>query len=180
MILGRGNVVYIPGVEVPGPPHILAVTGHRPKKLGNEWDGEGPVSRWLWDKMIDIVFDEHPTAMISGMALGVDQLWARIAIFLGKPLIAAVPFIGQEKVWPQDSRERYDKIIMKAASVINVSGDFFYKREYMQKRNEWMVDHCQALVAVWDGSSGGTANCVAYAEEVGRRIIWIDPRKYEE
>jgi uncharacterized phage-like protein YoqJ len=34
----------------------------------------------------------------------------------------------------------------------------------MQIRNEWMVDHCDLLVALWDGSPGGTGNCIRYAK----------------
>jgi uncharacterized phage-like protein YoqJ len=45
----------------------------------------------------------------------------------------------------------------------------------MQDRNIWMVDHCDALIAVWDGTSGGTANCVRYAQKVGKPIVFIDP-----
>jgi nucleoside 2-deoxyribosyltransferase len=45
----------------------------------------------------------------------------------------------------------------------------------MQDRNIWMVDHCDALIAVWDGTSGGTANCVGYAKRVGKPIVYIDP-----
>jgi uncharacterized phage-like protein YoqJ len=40
----------------------------------------------------------------------------------------------------------------------------------LQKRNEWMVDHCDLLIAVWDGSEGGTANCVRYARHHERQI----------
>jgi uncharacterized phage-like protein YoqJ len=36
----------------------------------------------------------------------------------------------------------------------------------MQVRNEWMVDHCNDLLAVWDGSDGGTGNCVRYAQRI--------------
>ena len=46
----------------------------------------------------------------------------------------------------------------------------------LQKRNEWMVDHCDILIAVWDGTSGGTANCVNYAQSVNKEKIFIDPR----
>ena len=40
----------------------------------------------------------------------------------------------------------------------------------MQKRNEWIVDNSLRLLALWDGSKGGTANCVTYAR-YGRREI---------
>ena len=44
----------------------------------------------------------------------------------------------------------------------------------MQKRNEWMADKATRIVALWDGSPGGTANCIAYASKIGRPIdnLW--------
>lgn len=52
-----------------------------------------------------------------------------------------------------------------------------YTRTCMQMRNQWMVDHCDALVAIWDGSSGGTENCVNYAKDQGVPMVRIDPKK---
>jgi uncharacterized phage-like protein YoqJ len=37
----------------------------------------------------------------------------------------------------------------------------------MQRRNEWMVDRADKLVALWDGSWGGTFNCIEYARKKG-------------
>lgn len=45
----------------------------------------------------------------------------------------------------------------------------------MQKRNEYMVNLADKVIAVWGGSSGGTANCVRYAKSVGKEIIIIKP-----
>jgi uncharacterized phage-like protein YoqJ len=41
----------------------------------------------------------------------------------------------------------------------------------MQRRNEWMVERADVILALWNGSSGGTANCVAYARQRGSRIV---------
>ena len=45
----------------------------------------------------------------------------------------------------------------------------------MQKRNEYMVDLADKVIAVWNGSTGGTYNCVKYAEKCGKEIIRIVP-----
>jgi uncharacterized phage-like protein YoqJ len=52
-----------------------------------------------------------------------------------------------------------------------------YRAELMQIRNEWMVDRCDLLIAVWNGTPGGTANCVAYAKKEGCPIDYIDPSR---
>lgn len=43
----------------------------------------------------------------------------------------------------------------------------------LQKRNEWLVDRVDTLLAVWTGRPGGTANCVRYAERVGKPVIRV-------
>ena len=111
------------------------------------------------------------------MALGVDQWAAHIAHKLGIPFIAAIPFEGQEKAWPEKSQKVY-RLLRKLADeeVIVSPGD--YSAAKMQVRNEWMVDHCDTLIAVWNGTSGGTGNCVKYAKSQHKSMYQIDPSKF--
>jgi len=39
-------------------------------------------------------------------------------------------------------------------------------------RNQYMVDSADLVIACWNGSPGGTANCIKYAEKLG--IPWIN------
>lgn len=154
----------------------VAVTGHRPSKLGNEWDGTGPFSRrikkWLTTQIVAL----KPGLAITGMALGVDQLFADVAIELGIPFIAAVPCVGQSSVWPKARQTRYFDILAKSSEIYYVS-DKPYTPDCMQMRNIWMVDHCDTLLAVWDGSPGGTANCVKYAQQLVRTVLRFNPKE---
>jgi hypothetical protein len=34
-----------------------------------------------------------------------------------------------------------------------------------------MVDHADMVIALWDGTSGGTANCVNYAKAQHKQIV---------
>lgn len=155
----------------------IALTGHRPNKLGFEYDHNGPMSEYLMKQMQEIMQLYKPAHIITGMALGADTLWALTAIKLGTPFIAAVPFKGQEKAWPLASQQRYREILAKAAEVVIVC-EGGYAPWKMQKRNEWMVDHCNMLISVWDGTAGGTANCVAYASKVGKLTRNISPKEF--
>jgi uncharacterized phage-like protein YoqJ len=51
-----------------------------------------------------------------------------------------------------------------------------YSAAKMQIRNEYMVNACDKLIAVWDHTPGGTENCVKYAQSINKDIIYIDPR----
>lgn len=156
---------------------IIAGTGHRPNKLG----GYTPdvrarcltlATRWLGSI--------RPHTVISGMALGWDQALAQAAIDLGIPFHAYIPFQGQEAMWPKES-QKYFHELLKSAAAIKYTSPGGYAGWKMQKRNIKMVDDCTHVLALWDGSSGGTANCIVYAEIKHRPIInlwehWIGIR----
>jgi uncharacterized phage-like protein YoqJ len=154
---------------------FVAATGHRPNKLGG-YDFFNPQRVWIRNRIWEELTKLKPTACISGMALGIDQDFAWTAMWMGIPVLAAVPFAGQESQWPASSQEFYKELLVRCYH-IEVVCQGGYAAWKMQKRNEWMVDHCQVLLAVWDGSSGGTGNCVGYANRVGRQMVRIDPRE---
>ena len=159
---------------------ILAVTGHRPQNQKITATGEvipAKLGGWATNPVhIKVMQDlkaefekRKPDYVITGMALGVDQMAADVCISLGIPFVAAVPFEGQEAIWPGPSKQRYNALIKKAAQVITVCTPGFEPWK-MHARNKWMVDNCNELIAVWDGTPGGTAECVAYAQQIGR--VW--------
>jgi hypothetical protein len=52
------------------------------------------------------------------------------------------------------------------------------KREAGYERvGRWVVDHSDALVALWDGEpsreQGGTSGTIAYAAERGVPLLWV-------
>lgn len=163
---------------------IVAVTGHRPGKIG-EYDYYHSKREWIRNRMREELLDLRPTKTISGMALGVDQDFAQVSLELTIPFLAALPFIGQESRWPKSSQDYYWWLIERADDVVVVSpGE--YSAHKMQVRNEFMVDHCDILLAVWDGSDGGTGNCVKYAQRLigpalsSSRIRRINPTDFKE
>ena len=54
-----------------------------------------------------------------------------------------------------------------------------YKPYLMQKRNEYMVDQSDKVIAVWDGSKSGTYNCIKYTKKQNKEIIVINPKEIE-
>jgi uncharacterized phage-like protein YoqJ len=113
--------------------------------------------------------------VITGMALGVDQWAANIARKMKIPYIAAIPFEGQESKWPKRSQRTY-RALRKLAMGETIVSPGEYSVEKMQIRNQWMVDNADAVIAVWDGTRGGTKNCIEYAKSQNKQIYYIDPR----
>lgn len=173
----------------------IAITGHRPNKLGNDYDLVSPLVLAISQEINKVLGELHlqysgDIVLITGMALGIDTLFAQMAIENDTPFIAAIPFKGQEAIWPNKSKLRYYNILEKATRIVIVDENRdalfeefkFYKPatinnavEKMQNRNMWMVDNCDILIAVWDGTPGGTANCVQYATNK-KTILRIDPK----
>ncbi len=144
---------------------IVAFTGHRPERLG------GRVNE-VYSAIQAFLMEKNPSMVISGMAGGVDQLAAGWARALRIPWIAAVPFPGQHTRWPKNHQDIYLKLLEDAKSIEVISES--YSRDVYQKRDEWMVDKCDLLAAVWDGKSyGGTYNTIEYAKKIGRPIEYL-------
>lgn len=142
----------------------IAVTGHRPDKLGgyNAIANFEKIRKHMMDVMDSHVKRDELT-IISGGALGIDQLWMEAALSLKLPVIAALPFEGYDGKWPLVSRQEYKKLLDKCQLVKYICEPGYQARK-MQIRNEWMVDECDRLYAYWNGTGGGTANCVRYAD----------------
>lgn len=160
----------------------IAITGHRPNKIGNDYDLTSPLLQKIKYRIITVLGNtvamdaSNPTpTLITGMALGIDTLFAKIAISLNLPFIAAIPCINHSSKWPQKSKDVYYRILQHDLCDTKYVTLEEYNPKVMQIRNEWMVDNCDVLIAVWDKTSGGTANCVKYAQSMGKEIIYIDP-----
>jgi uncharacterized phage-like protein YoqJ len=143
---------------------ILAATGHRPDKLGG-YDAE--TEKKLIDFAMSTLREHHPSTVISGMAIGWDMAIAMAAIRLKIPFWAYLPFVGQELRWPSTTRLLYHAVLRKAQRTV-VCSEGGFSKSAMQVRNMRMVDDCEHIVALWNGSTGGTANCIHYAQGQGR------------
>ena len=154
---------------------IVSFTGHRSDKLGG-YDLPNSTYINVCQQTEQVLRALKPDKCISGMALGYDQYAAYVCIKLGIPFIAAVPFKEQDKVWPEKSKLIYESLLAKAESIIIVSPGGYHPSK-MQIRNEWLVDQCDKLLACFDGTSGGTANCIKYAKSIKKaeNIIFINP-----
>lgn len=161
----------------------VCVTGHRSgPKLGG-YDNK-TVERRIYVTLYNIVqglYNSGQHHFISGGAIGVDQIFAEAVTMLkavGKTdalLTIAKPFPSQASRWPANIQEKFRLLCAAADEVVNVSEDP-YASWKMQKRNVWMVDKSEIVIAVWDGvKSGGTWNCLKYALDKKRIVIHINP-----
>lgn len=178
----------------------ICFTGHRPSKLGGyDWNTEK--NQKIMIRLCDIVEEilskcdaGDEVKFIGGGALGTDQMGIHVVNRLKEYfpqwsyIEVAVPFKDQPIKWFNSSDvKRYNEQLNYADKVTYVDKIDKYKikgyeedRYYpakMQKRNEYMIDNSDIVIAVWDGSKGGTCNCVQYAKKLGKEIIYINPKE---
>lgn len=158
----------------------ICVTGHRPDKLYG-YGISDPRYKELENILIDLLIQNNCTEAITGMALGVDMIFAIAVLRLKKQgydikLHCAIPCRNHSSKWTKAYQDLYN-YILKHADIFKLVSDEEYKPYLMQKRNDYMVDNSDKIIAVWDGSKGGTYNCVKYAEKQRKEIIRINPNE---
>jgi uncharacterized phage-like protein YoqJ len=151
---------------------IIGETGHRTLRLMQAGFSIEKLKAILTD-MLTVKY--KATAGISGMALGFDMAFADVCIMNNIPLIAAVPYIGQEKRWPIKDQWHYQSILSWSGTRMVVVSKGGYAAWKLFMRNKWVVDNCELLISGFDGiKAGGTWDCLQYAEKTGRVVDPVD------
>ena len=181
----------------------ISFTGHRPnnKNMGGyDWNSikNEKIRKAIFRDIVYLINDSEDKEFrfITGGALGVDQfafnVVDNITFHTALNIIneLAIPFKDQPNAWfKQEDKDRYSYQVSKADVVTYVDEtDGYikmttpqgrYNPYKLQIRNEYMVDNADVVIAVWDGSKGGTCNCVNYAKKIGKNIIQINPKDIE-
>ena len=181
----------------------ICFTGHRPDKLGGyDWntDKNQRIMKTLRTRIIELINSTEPQVnhfkFICGGALGIDQMAFEICKELRDSALKlnpcrielelAIPFYKQASKWfNKKDVERFNSQKLRADIVTLIDTMEGYKFDKvsigdyhpakMQLRNQYMVDNSEIVIAMWNGSKGGTANCVNYAKKLGKEIIVINP-----
>jgi hypothetical protein len=116
---------------------------------------------------------------LSSIAIGSDMLFARAALGVGMGWEAVLPLppVEFKRDFSEPEWHEVEKLLAYAEHVGVVSDRPHRDDSYLDCGVE-TVNHCDLLVAVWDGEPargrGGTAEIIAYARDMGRPVIIID------
>jgi uncharacterized phage-like protein YoqJ len=112
----------------------------------------------------------------SPLSIGADQVLVDVALELGCSLVAVVPFADFETEFAEEDRQRYHALLQRAAAIVTLP-EQQRSRAAFRLAGEWIVDHTDRLLAVWNGrparSEGGTAETVAYARAQHKPVTVI-------
>ena len=150
------------------------VTGHRDipaEQISN-------VKKSL-EREIEQALEDGFTCFISGFADGIDLLFAeiiaeRIANNPALKLIAAIPYQRQLDTLKKSERT---KALIDLCTEINVAAEEYHPNVYA-KRNRYMVEHSDRVIAVYDGrEKGGTVGTIRLAHTMKKELREISVGK---
>lgn len=171
-------VAPLPGPDAGGGPGPGAPDGHRLVVGGDRMRGasEGRLREILQAKAS--MHDD--LVVMSGMDLGAAQSGAEVAVELGVPVVAVLPFPDQDGRWPADVRARYRRVLDAAADRIvlqkttpdtkpKLAGAF-------ARRDAWLARHAHEAVLVWDGVEEYVGRLVrSFQDHLGEEEVWVVP-----
>ena len=153
-------------------------TGHRPEKLPwgeNETDPRcEALKARLWDA-VEAAYGEGMRHFICGMARGCDFYFAEAVLELRRrrpevTLEAAIPCPSQPDGWHLADRARWRRLL--ALCDMETMVQDHYTPGCMLRRNRYMVDHSALVIAVYDGTNGGTRRTLEYA--LRQKVPFVD------
>jgi hypothetical protein len=151
----------------------IGVTGHRAIPV----EVFGHVRAALTDALRTQRRRTGPVEALSSLAAGADQLFAEIALDCGARLTVVTPADDYETTFTAVELARFRALSGRAHTHVamdfpTVSGEAYYAA------GVYIADHCDLILAVWDGyparGHGGTAEVVHYARALGKpvSVIW--------
>lgn len=159
---------------------ICCVTGHRSKGFPFPRDDcHIEYIDYIYTLRMEIerLLREDYRDFICGMAEGADLDFAQEVLTFRMDednitLEAALPYPIQESKRKTVYSEMRDDLIFECNRKTLVSP--YYHKGCMQKRNQYMVDKSDIVLAIWNGENrGGTWNTIQYAQAKGKPIRYI-------
>lgn len=151
----------------------VGITGHQRLKETTDWD-------WVEREMERILSAvPSPLVGVTSLAIGADQLFARVVLRRGGSLELIIPFEGYEATFDAErDRDEYRDLLRRASRVETLPGHGSNEQAYLAA-GQRMVDVSELVIAVWNGKPaagiGGTGDAVDYALRQGKWTLHVNP-----
>ena len=149
----------------------IGITGHQ--RL------EDPAS-WSWveeavGRELDAV--TGPLVVVTSLAIGADQLVARLGAARGGAVHAVLPFADIERTFAPGDLPAYRQLVGQASlEILQTPGT---DEDAYLAAGRRVAELSDVMIAVWDAKpakgKGGTADVVAYAMASGVPVVHINP-----
>jgi len=165
-----------------------AITGHRPTRFKWKYNENDTRCKRLKKRMreqVALLYEQVVRRFYVGDAQGVDQWAGEVLLrmkeqpgYSGIELVVALPFEGHDAAWDTRSRSRLQFLIKHSTETVVVESTSELPAVRYKRRNYYMVDHADCLLAVYDNDRSirsGTGMTVNYARKKGLSITLIHP-----
>jgi hypothetical protein len=149
----------------------VGVTGHQ--RLADP-------TAWQWvEEAVGRELDAAtgPLVVVTSLAIGADQLVARLGVARGATLHAVLAFAGIERTFAPEDLPAYRQLVSQASvEILQTPGT---DEDAYLAAGRRVVELSDVMIAVWDAKAakgkGGTADVVAYAVASGVPVVHINP-----
>lgn len=157
----------------------VCFTGHRPEKLMNIYDENSSIITYIKDELYNniskAIADGFDT-FYSGMARGIDIYASETMLELKNKFkhikhVAVIPYSAQSEKWSISWRRRYEKILLNSDIKILLSDEYY--SGCLTDRNIFMIENSDRLIAVFNGTAGGTFHTINLAKKSNKEIFLI-------
>lgn len=150
----------------------IGITGHQRLPDQSLWP-------WVEERIQEQLLLAKPLVGISSLAVGADQMFARLVLKRHEDLIAVIPSSTYAQSFQNDEERTRYEVLKKQAKEVRVLPDVEDVEESYLRAGHCVVDLCNVLLAVWDGQpakgKGGTGDAVTYALNTNKRVVHINP-----
>ncbi len=165
---------------------IVSFTGHRPDKIAGYHSSprevEVALRRALAEEIVRLSAEGADT-FVSGMAPGFD-LWAADEVLrlrgegrIGSDvrLVLAVPYPKFERSFAKEWHPLYHFVEESADEIVYLSQG--YHHGCYHRRNDYLAEQADVVVAYYEGSKGGTHYTLRKAAQWGKTIVNLHQRE---
>lgn len=149
----------------------IGITGHQ--KLNDEL-----IIEWLKSEIVmEVTAMQGVEKACSSLAIGADQLFARIIIQLNINVIAIIPCKNYEQTFDEINRQEYFHLLAQCQKVETLDFPTPSETAFFSAGKQ-VVHNSDVLFAIWDGNPangiGGTGDVVKFALSLGKAVIHLN------
>ncbi len=153
----------------------IGITGHQKLEKVESW-------LWIENCLRKLLSEERKTIIgITSLALGADQLFARLLLELKGLLYVIIPFPDYEnKFETKILRSTYNSYLKQAYRIETLEYQSTDEEGYLNAGRH-VVDLSDKMIAIWNGKIaiglGGTGDIVEYCWQIKKEVIHINPNE---
>lgn len=148
----------------------IGITGHQNLDIA--------VIDWLKHELFIEINQLNVNEAFSCLAIGADQIFAEIVLANEIPLTAVVPCLNYKTTFDSNGLALYKNLLSRSKNTIKLNFKKPSENAFFES-GKTVVSNSDILFAIWDNMPakglGGTADIVAFASNLNKKIIHLNP-----